>query len=267
MTDRTDQRLPIYFGTVLLESNRWTPEKTPTFKVSEWADAIRGAGFSGLELWENHAALADAAEQAALLHMSLPVAIFNSYCAFDDAGAEGRRRAAEFVRRFGARGVKFNFGADAARTDEYVRNLRAWAAALPAGCRLLCECHGGTVLETPGQAARVLAPLAGLVEVIVHAFAGERATLQQWLDLFGAAVTHVHVAGLRGKWPMIRLSDMADEARERIALLRAAGFSGTWTVEFTGGVAQSPENRHALLDHAAEDLEFLLRNGGGRSSC
>jgi sugar phosphate isomerase/epimerase len=266
-TIMTNLHFPVCFGTVLLEPNRWTPEKIPTFKVSEWTAAIRDAGFAGLELWENHAALADSEEQAALLRMSLPVTLFNSYCTFDDAGAEGRQRAADFVRRFGARGVKFNFGNDAVRTDEYIRNLRAWADALPADCRLLCECHGGTVLETPDQAALRLAPLAGRVEIIVHAFAGERDTLQQWLDLFGTAVTHVHVAGLRGKWPMIRLADMADEARERLALLQAVGFSGTWTLEFTGGVAQSPEDRHALLANAAGDLAFLREHWRGRTSC
>lgn len=249
--------LAVNFGTVLLEPNRWTADKIPTYRVSEWAPAIQDAGFAGLELWENHVALADAGEQAALDRLPLPVTVFNSYATFDDDGLAGRQRAVALVRRFGAAGVKFNLGHDPARAPEYLRNLQAWAEHVPAGCRLLCECHGGTILETPAQAARELAPLAGRVEVIVHAFAGERATLQEWLDRFGAAVTHVHVAGLRGKWPMLRLDDMADEARARLALLHAAGFAGTWTVEFTGGVAQSPEDRHALLANAAADLAFL----------
>jgi len=252
--------LEVSFASVLLEPNRWTPEKISSFKVSEWANAIREAGFAGVELWENHAALADDPEQTALEQMALPVTVFNSYCTFDDAGSETRRWAAAFVRRYGARGVKFNFGNEPARVDEYVRNLRVWADTLPAGCRLLCECHGGTVLEAPEQAARILAPLAGRVEVIVHAFGGERATLQQWCALFGAAVTHVHVAGFRGKWPIIRLDEMADEARARLAVLRAAGFSGSWTSEFTGGVAQGTEDRSALLANAARDLTFLREN-------
>ncbi|MEI6148018.1 MAG: hypothetical protein WCS01_02900 [bacterium] len=255
-----DPHLQVYLGTVLLESNRWTPEKKPTFKVSEWAASIRDAGFAGLELWENHAAQADEPEQAALCRMPLPVALFNSYCTFDDAGAQGRHRVANFVRRFGASGVKFNFGNESARENDYVRNLLAWAGDLPADCRLLCECHGGTLLETPDQAARILAPLAGRVEIIIHPFAGERTTLQEWLTCFGSAVTHVHVAALRGKWPMLRLVDMADEAKARLDMLRAAAFSGSWTVEFTGGVAQSPEDRRSLLANAAGDLVFLREN-------
>jgi sugar phosphate isomerase/epimerase len=262
-----DTHPPVYLGTVLLEPNRWTPEKLPTFKVSEWAEPIRLAGFAGLELWENHAAMADETERVALSRMPLPVALFSSYCKFDDDGLAARQRAVSFVRRYGASGVKFNFGNEPARTAEYIRNLGSWAAELPDGCRLLCECHGGTVLETPAQAASILEALVGRVEIIVHPFAGERATLQLWLDRFGPAVTHVHVAGLRGKWPMLRLTDMADEARARLALLRSAGFSGTWTVEFTGGVAQSPEDRHALLANAAGDLAFLREHMGWRPSC
>ena len=40
----------IYLGTVLLERNRWTPDRIPTFKVSEWAASIRAAGFDGVIL-------------------------------------------------------------------------------------------------------------------------------------------------------------------------------------------------------------------------
>ena len=50
--------------------------------------------------------------------LPLPVAIVNSYCTFDEAGADSRRRAAEWVRRFGAKGVKFNLGNEPARTAE-----------------------------------------------------------------------------------------------------------------------------------------------------
>lgn len=256
----TSTGFPVNLGTVLLEPNRWTAEKRPSFRVSDWFDAIRQAGFTGLELWENHAALADEAEQEALARGPLPIEVFNSYCTFDDAGSRGREEAAAWVRRLRAQSVKFNFGPEADRTEEYLRNLRAWAALLPPGTRLLCECHGGTVLETPARAAAVLAPLAGQVDLIVHAFSGERDTLREWLERFGPAVTHVHVAGMRGKWPMIRLDEMAEEAQARLALLRAARFAGTWSVEFTAGVQQPPEEKQQLLANAAADLHFLREN-------
>jgi sugar phosphate isomerase/epimerase len=250
----------VNLATVLLEPNRWTPDRIPTFRVSECAAAIREAGFDGLELWENHAAMADDQEQAALCQLPLPITIFNSYCSFEDAGAAARNRAAGFVERFGATGVKFNFGNEPGLTNEYIRNLAEWADSLPAGCRLLCECHGNTILEPPDGAATALAPLADRVEIIVHAFGGERETLRKWLDLFGSAVTHVHVAALRAGGPMLRLADYEDEAAARIELLKSAGFSGSWTIEFTGGVAFSPEDQRALLANAAADMAYLRAN-------
>jgi hypothetical protein len=38
---------PVYLGTVLLEKNRWTPDKRPSFAVSDWAARIAAAGFDG----------------------------------------------------------------------------------------------------------------------------------------------------------------------------------------------------------------------------
>ena len=58
-------------------------------------------------------------------------------------------------------------------------------------------------------------------------------------------------------------SALPREARARLAILQAAGFAGTWTVEFTAGVARSPEDRHALLANAAGDLQFLRGQGAG----
>lgn len=47
----------VLIGTILLEPNRWKPGKLPSFRVSQWLDRFADAGFAGVELWENHAAL------------------------------------------------------------------------------------------------------------------------------------------------------------------------------------------------------------------
>lgn len=249
----------MFFATVLLEKNRWTPGKIPSFKVSEWAAAIRAAGFSGLELWENHVALADEPEQAALSRMPLPVTVFNSYCTFDDGGAAGRQLAADLARRFGASGVKFNLGGDLALTAQYQANLAAWLDVLPAGCRALGECHGGTVLEDPARAAQILRPFEGRVGIIVHAFAGEDdMPLRSWIEHCGPALAHVHAAS--ANTPGVGfLSLRQNEAvvRRRVAMLGQAGFDGTWTIEFTSGVNKPPESIARLLETAADDLQFL----------
>ena len=115
---------------------------------------MRGTG--GLELWENHASLIDAQEQVALDRTPLPVSVLNSYCTFDSDGAAGRQLAAELTERFGSAGVKFNFGGDLALSAQYQDHLSAWIQALPTGCRALCECHGGTVVEEPSRAAEIV---------------------------------------------------------------------------------------------------------------
>ena len=145
---------PIYLGTVLLEPNRWSPGKLPSFKVSEWSAAIKQAGFDGLELWENHAALADEAERQALATGPTPVCLLNTYAGFANADHAAREQAVSLAQRFKVSGVKFNFGRDPALVSEYLANLRQWAERLPPQTRLLCECHGQTVLEEPEAAAR-----------------------------------------------------------------------------------------------------------------
>ena len=45
----------IYIGTILLEVNRWTAGKEPSYLVSEWVERFAEAGFDGMELWQFHA--------------------------------------------------------------------------------------------------------------------------------------------------------------------------------------------------------------------
>ena len=64
--------LPIYISSVLLEKNRWGT-RVPSLKVSDWSQRMFDAGFDGIELWENHLLLADAAEREAVLAGPMPV--------------------------------------------------------------------------------------------------------------------------------------------------------------------------------------------------
>lgn len=248
---------PIYLGTVLLEKNRWTADKTPSFKVSEWSPRIAAAGFDGLELWENHIAAAAPAEQIALRSVRPRVAIFNTYVTFDDAGAAGRERAARLITDVRPDAVKFNFGNETSLVSRYVDNLRAWRARLPTGCRLLCECHGHTVLETPARAAEILRPLDFPVDIIVHAFGIDENELSAWCSFFGRSLTHIHAAWNVPGEGFKQLDGDAARNRARLEVLRTAGFTGTITVEFTAGVAQPDENIDRLLATATSDLLFL----------
>lgn len=143
------RRHHIYLGTIALEVNRHAAGKRPTIRPSEWADRLLLAGFDGIELWENHVLLGPPEELNALRASALPVRIFNTYVEFTDDQEPARLRVAEWVRRLGATGVKFNFGAVPHQRRQYLANIRRFAAQLPPSTKLLCECHPGTIAQAP----------------------------------------------------------------------------------------------------------------------
>ena len=149
-----DYRDHIYIATVLLEKNRWLDgERRPSLLVSDWLSRFQDAGFDGIELWQNHALLASPDEIDALRRSPVPVRILNSYAGCEDQSDDERGRSAEAARLLLADGMKFNFGREPTRHEEYVRNVQAWRRQLPADFRFLCECHGGTTMEDPKRAS------------------------------------------------------------------------------------------------------------------
>ena len=240
-------KLPIYISSVLLERNRLSSEKTPSYRVSEWSERFADAGFDGIELWENHLLLAESAEREAILGGPLPVTVLNTYCGFDDAGEEGRKASASLARFLGVAAVKFNFGNERSLAQTYIDNLTTWRDELPEGCRLLCECHPDTVLEEPDRAADILNSARINIEIIVHAFSGDdESSLRRWLNAFGPAVTHIHAV----------LSDR-NRVNRRVEMIKQANFAGTCSIEFCVGVNQPSESMNKLLSTAADDLRYL----------
>lgn len=244
---------PVYIATVSLERNRWG-SRQPSFAVSDWLPRFAADGFDGVELWENHFLAADAAEQERLVAAAAPVAIFNSYVGFADADAAARERAAVAIAYLSARAVKYNVGAEATRLAEYRRNLLAWADRLPPGCRLLCECHPGTVLERVADAAAFFADLdPERFAIIVHV-AGALDGVGDWFSSFGPRVRHLHMQ-LRGAE-----TDPAVPAnRDRMAgcydWIRAQGYDGSASFEFTRGIGRQ-EQIEALYANARADMAF-----------
>ena len=246
----------IYIGSILLEMNRWTKDKQPTYRVSDWTGRFAEAGFDGMELWQWHATRCDAGEVAALSAAPCPVTIFNSYASFDAAGAADRRQAAELTRTFGAPGVKFNVGAEPAERDEYIRSLRQWRTLFDDSVTLLCECHPGTIIEEAAD-AKAFFDDAGVegVGIIVHAF-NRVDSLAEWMDTFGPAVRHAHMQ-MRDDKNVIRFDRKPDLAEEAVGIMRGAGFDGSFTLEFTAGTLAPDENIDMLYANALADLAFL----------
>jgi hypothetical protein len=240
-----------------MERNRWTADKQPTVAVSDWLADLARAGFDGIELWENHAVAASEQEQAALAASTLPITIFNSYVAFDDADTQGRTRVAELVRRFACRAVKFNLSSRPETQPQEVAGARRWFASMP-GVTPLCECHPGTSVE---HAAAAAAAFAGWPElrVVVHPFRISAETLQGWFDAFGPRISQCHVQirqpGANGTFT--RLDEQIEWVTDQTRRVLRNGFTGSWTIEFTKGVSTPGESPASLIAAAIQDLRTL----------
>lgn len=253
MTDSHDR---IYIGTILLEINRHRGAKMPTFRVSEWLDRFAAAGFDGVELWENHAALAPEEELADLASSPVPIAIYNGYATFWD-GSAGPAASTRLSARVGARAIKFNFTRDASHSEEDIRGVADWRAALPAGTAALCECHPGTIAETPGQAAAIFGRLGrDRYEAIVHPLTRPEG-LREWFRALGPMITHAHLQARGDDGQPVRLDRDPRLLRDTIRLLREEGFCGSYTLEFTEGMNRPGENIADLWQNALRDLAFL----------
>ena len=254
----------IYIGSILLEKNRWSKEKTPTLQVSDWAGRFARDGLDGIELWEYHATLTDEGERGKLDGTPCPIAVFNSYAAMTDAD-DGRRAAhADLALRYGARGIKFNVGNDPAARDDYLKNVMRWRDALGGRVELLCECHPGTIIEEPA-AARKFFDTAGLegIGVIVHAF-NAADTLDEWFRHFGDKVRHAHLQSRRGR-DVVNFADDEAAVKKALALMTDAGFTspdrpggrGSFTLEFTQGTLTEQDNPDWLYAAALRDFHYL----------
>ena len=251
----------ILIGSILLDVNRWGNPKAPTYDVSAWTDRFRDAGFDGIELWEYHATLCSDAERERLIASDFSSTIYNMYSGFDDASESGRESATDMIKDLGSRGVKFNVGKDPALRDEYLKNLRAWREAVPDTCKLMCECHPGTIVEEP-EAAKSFCDELGVDgwAVMVHCFIPEQDVLKRWFDAFGDNVCQAHVQMRDAERNIMRLDEDPDRAKASLKIMYDAGFSGAYTVEFAKGTREPGENMDDLWTAAMADLDFLRAN-------
>jgi len=244
----------IYIGTVCLERTRWG-KREPSFAVSDWMARFQRDGFDGVELWSYHFTRADAAEQQRLISAA-PIAIYNSYVGFTDAATAERQQEAEIINKLRAGAVKFNVGNDPAQLSAYKRNLLAWADLLPASCQMLCECHPGTLLETPDAAYSFHADLdPARYGIIVHVGNTAAEDLETWLDTFRDRVRHLHVQFRSAD------TDPGDPAKRPaldalFEIVRKHAFNGTVTMEFTRGIGKE-ENIETIYANACSDMAYI----------
>ena len=243
----------IYIGTVCLDRERWS-SRQPSFAVSDWLARFKADGFDGVELWEYHYLRANAAERDRLTAAATPLAIYNTYAGFGDDEAEARTNAADAIARLQAGAVKYNLGSDATRLAEYRSNLQSWAEQVPASCRLLCECHPGTVLENVADAAAFFDDLdPRRFGVIAHVL-GDAEKLDHWLAGLGGRVQHLHVQ-MRGPQTDPTVAGNRPPYDACFEAARAHGYRGTAAIEFSRGIGPD-EDIETIYRNACADLAY-----------
>ncbi len=254
-------RHPIYLATALLERNRWAPPpRSPTIRVSEWLPRIAGAGFQGVELWENHWRLASEEERAALRASPVPIRIFNSYIPLDAAPPEELAGLTGAVSALSGTldGIKFNLPRGQGAPAGSALRALSQAQALPRSVRLFCECHPGTVADSPATAAQAFALWPGdRFAAIVHPLFDDAATYAAWLRALEGRIAHAHLQ-LPGKnCRRLALADHRQFAADRLGALLQSGYRGTFTLEFTAGVERPDTPLESLWVNACNDLAVL----------
>ena len=243
----------VFLGTVALEINRWG-SRVPSFKVSDYLERIKNAGFDGIELWENHAA---GDEPEKIKASGFPVSVFNTYAGFGDEDAPAREAAANTANFLNSGAVKYNVGEDASRLNEYKRNVSGFADMLPRS-DLLCECHAGTVLEHISASVEFFSGMPTNFGIITHPF-GPRAALQNTFEAHGARLKLIHSQFMKDR-ARVRLDRAPDFIRDCFAVMREHGFAGDFTIEFTELTGAPGENIEALFENAVADMAFIKNN-------
>jgi hypothetical protein len=246
-----DKNIPIYIGTVALEKNRWG-SRIPSFNVSEWIERFKSDGFDGIELWEYHYLLADDSEKEKLNNLTIPV-LYNSYVGFTDEDQEDRDKAVEAINKIKPHAIKFNVKNDPDKFDEYKKNLLSWSDAIYPECSILCECHGGTLLEDLETAKRFFSGMDPERFGIIQHPMGDLKVLNAWYEVFDKRIEQLHMQfrtpESNPETPQCR------ESLEKLAeFLNEKGFSGKLTIEFTRGIGKE-ENIEDIYQNACSDMK------------
>ncbi|PCJ58119.1 MAG: hypothetical protein COA79_13945 [Planctomycetota bacterium] len=249
-----DYKNEIYIGTVLLEKNRWAQERVPSIIISEWAQRFKDEGFDGIELWQNHALLATEEERGKLKESVSPIKIFNSYAKCEIEFENERRDSVELATLLSANGMKFNFGKNSERHEEYCDTVKKWRSSLPDKFRFLCECHGGSTVEDLLVARETFKQLGrDDYEIIIHGFGGTNESVSALFGLHGERITHIH-ASISTQTQMSN-----SDIQKRVELLRELGFAGSFTLEFTECVREDNVNVESLFLNAVRDMNILRK--------
>lgn len=249
----------VYLATVAIEPNRWRRQLQPVEQASHWIDRALQEGFSGIELWEDHYLKADVEEKSAIQQRREHIQVYNSYCSFEanEEAAASRLATLQAVRELGVKRVKYNIGGDPKARAVYLSNLEQWRAAMPDDVELLCECHPGTLIETPEAAVGFFQDAEWEdAPIVLHPFWRDDAQIEQWLTCFGARIRHLHVQLRDAENRIVPLKAHLETVVAKFAQTAPVRARCSWALEFTGGMGQG-EAAAALFANLCSDLRQL----------
>ena len=270
--------MQIVLNSIALEPNRWTAEKVPYFRLEDLLAPIAAAGFSAVEVWQNHAALLAPKELESLrrkadaVGVSFP--IVGMYPQFHLEAEERRAELARFdammgtMRVLGARVLKLMPGRVPsvkltpelwARSVEFVREVLARTAG--AGPMVPLETHAGTVADDPDALLRFIADVGSdRLKVCWQPF--DFASSDKAIELYdrlAAHVVHLHLQGRAGN-SMSLLEESNIAYRRILRHILGSGFDGYASIEFVRDcVVESPGkfDLALVLENARRDREFI----------
>lgn len=247
----------IYLGSILFEKNCWTEERDPSICVSEWINRTQRNGYTGVELWSPHAHKASPEELHRLAAAAPQIRIFNGYAFLEPEDREQQDSDAHFAELLGCWALKYNVGTDPSKRATYLEELIAWRNRIPYHITMICECHIGSIVDTP-QTAKAFFEEADLSNhgFIIHPFVpfghpGE------WLEVFGPQILHAHVQTRDANDRMAMLTDNFSQVREVVSIIKSHGYYGNYTMEFTRGSGFPEQSPETLYANGLEDLRAL----------
>jgi len=278
--------MQILLNSIALEPNRWTKDKIPHFRLENLLDAISGAGFSALEVWQNHAALLKPddlkrlAERGEIEGLSFPVV--GMYPQFH---LEGDERQAELERVDAMVGIVSTLGAevlklmpgcvpsaelDAAawqRSVEFAQEMVQRTAQ--AGTIIPLETHGNTVADDPDALLRFIDEVGSdRLKVCWQPFDFQSTDKAiELYDRLAPHIVHLHLQG-RGGGEMELLENSDIDYRRVLGHIFDKGFDGWLSLEFVRGcVVESPEefDIDLVLENAKADRAFIETVWGSSS--
>ena len=246
----------IYFSTVALEKNRWTPDKIPMYRASDYVTRAINDGFAGVELWENHYHLADDAEKNKLINAGAEY-IFSTYFNLADGLTDDIKAVADAINTLGAVGLKFNFANNKFGTDKdslmaQRDTLLRFADMISHDVKLLCECHPMTPMEVPETAGEMFETLDERFGAIVH-LNSEPDVVKKAFECYGNRIIHIHSSARLPNKVFIRLCEKSEVIDRNMNFLLSNGFNGTITTEF---VKEDP-NLDVCYENALIDKAYL----------